>query len=72
MSRIDPYLSNRCFIIGEKFNDKDFNKWVSKFLVLCDYEDIPETVDYYLKHPLERLDYIDKGWNYVINNKIKI
>ena len=68
--RIAPLLSNRCFVISEKCNDSEFNN--NPNLLVCEKEQIPELCDYYVNHPLERLQWIDKGYEYIKNNPIKI
>jgi hypothetical protein len=68
--RITPLLSNRCFVISEKCIDEDFNN--NPNLLTCDKEDIPELCEYYVNRPLERLEWINKGYDYIKNNPIII
>ena len=68
--RIAPLLSNRCFVIAEKCNDEEFNN--NPNILTCDKDDIPQLCEYYLNNPLERLEWIDKGYEYIKNNPIKI
>lgn len=68
--RIAPLLSNRCFVISEKCNDNEFNN--NSNILSCNKEEIASLCDYYLKNPLKRLEWIDKGYNYIKSNPIKI
>ena len=68
--RIAPLLSNRCFVISEKCNDEEFNN--SPNLITCDKDDIPKLCEYYINRPLERLEWINKGYEYIKSNPIVI
>lgn len=68
--RIAPLLSNRCFVISEKCNDEEFNNNTN--LLTCDKNDIPELCEYYVNRPIERLEWIDKGYEYIKKNHIMI
>jgi hypothetical protein len=68
--RITPLLSNRCFVISEKCNDEDFNN--NPNLLTCEKDEIPKLCEYYVNRPLERLYWIDKGYEYIKNNPIII
>jgi hypothetical protein len=68
--RIAPLLSNRCFVISEKCNDEEFNN--NPNLLVCDKDEIPELCEYYVNNPLERLKWINKGYEYIKNNPISI
>jgi len=68
--RIAPLLSNRCFVISEKCNDPEFNN--NPNILTCEKDEIPSLCDYYLNRPLERLEWIDKGYEYIKSNQVKI
>ena len=68
--RIAPLLSNRCFVISEKCNDEEFNQ--NPYLLTAEKKDIPKLCEYYVNRPLERLEWINKGYEYIKNNPIKI
>jgi hypothetical protein len=69
--RIAPLLSNNIFTICESVGDENFNK-LKNSLVITNYENIPNTVDFYLKNPLERIKWSDIAFDYIRNNKTKI
>lgn len=68
--RIAPLLSNRFFVISEKCNDSEFNN--NPNILSCTKEEIPSLCDYYLKNPSERLEWINKGYDYIKSKPIKI
>lgn len=68
--RLVPLLSNRAFFISEKTIDPIHNNRTE--YVVCDYDRIPETCDFYIKNPKERLKYIDSGFEYIKNNQIVV
>lgn len=68
--RIAPLLSNRCFVISEKCNDEEFNN--NPNILTCTKEEMPDLCDYYLSRPIERLEWIDRGYEYIKSNPIKL
>jgi hypothetical protein len=68
--RIAPLLSNRCFVISEKCNDEEFNN--NPNFLTCDKDDIPKLCEYYVNKPIERLEWIDKGYEHIKNKHIDI
>lgn len=66
--RLAPLLSNRCFVITESVDNKDFMSLIHN-LVIVDYNKLKTTVDYYLKNPLERIKAADKGFDYIRHNR---
>lgn len=66
--RICPLLSNRIFFIAERStHDPDIKDYVT-----AKYEDIPKMCEYFLSRPEERLEYIERGYNYIKNNPVQI
>jgi hypothetical protein len=67
MARIAPLLSNKVFVIAEQCTETWFNN--SGGVVVSEVEKIPYLCEYYLKNPLERIKWQDKGFEWV--NKIR-
>lgn len=68
--RLAPLLSTRVFFISEKTIDSQHNSRTE--YVITDYEKIPELCQYYLKNPLERIKYIESGYEYIKKNPLII
>lgn len=66
--RICPLLTNRIFFITEKTIEPEHNNRTE--YVVADYEKLPELCKYYLENPLERLKFIESGYNYIKNSPI--
>ena len=66
--RVTQLLSCRTFIIAEKTKFADYDK--NTEFILADYEQIPKLCEYYLKNPLERVNWIERGYTYIKNNPI--
>jgi hypothetical protein len=64
MPRIAPLLSVGAFVICERTADPRFNA-LSNHLCIVSREDIPKAVEYYLARPIERLAWIDKGYDFI-------
>lgn len=69
--RLSPLLSNRVFVITENVGDDKFNS-LGKHLAICSYDYIPTLVKHFLKNPLGRAEWADKGFDYIRNNKTTI
>lgn len=65
--RIAPALTTRNFIIVEKNLDENFNN--IKDFVITDYDNLVESCNYYLNNTEKRLEYIDRGYNYIRNKQ---
>lgn len=69
--RLSPLLSNRIFLITEKVGDESFNS-LSPFIPICDYDYIPTLVAHFLKSPINRIIWADKGFDYIRKYTTKI
>lgn len=69
--RLAPLLSNKVFVITESVGDKNFSS-LSPHIAISDYENIPTIVKHFLKNPLARAVWADKGFDYIIKNKSQI
>jgi hypothetical protein len=65
--RIAPALTTRNFIIVEKNIDESFNN-INDF-VITDYHNIIDTCYYYLKNTDKRIEFIERGYNYIRNKQ---
>jgi hypothetical protein len=69
--RIAPLLSNKVFVLCENVKEENFNQ-LKNHIPICDYESIPNLIKHFLKNPLNRIKWADKGFDFIRNNHSKI
>jgi hypothetical protein len=69
--RLTPLLSNKVFVVMEKNGNQNFD-YLKEHIAMFDYDDIPKMIEYFLKNPLERAEFADKGFDYIRQQKTKI
>ena len=66
MARVAPLLSNKAFVLAEKGRDE----WYNNGGLFTETETgLPKSVKHFLGHPLERIKWQDKGYEWVKNLK---
>jgi len=66
MARLAPLISNRVFVVAEKFNDARYEYLKDKFVV-TETEKLNEVCQYYLANPIERIKWVEKSYNWIKN-----
>lgn len=69
--RLSPLLSNKVFVIVEKNDDKKYDD-LSNHIAITNYDYIPTLIKHFLKNPLGRAQWADKGFDYIRQHKTKI
>jgi len=69
--RLSPLLSNKSFVITEKVGDQKFNS-LEDHIPICEYDYIPTLVTHFLKSPINRIKWADKGFDFIRTNKTSI
>lgn len=67
LARIIPLISNRQFVIAETCSDEKLNP-LSGIIVTGNANELPKLCEYYLANPLKRLYWIDKSYDFIVNN----
>lgn len=69
--RLTPLLSNKVFVIMEKNADEKYD-YLTKHIAMGEYDYIPTLIKHFLKNPLGRAQWSDKGFDYIRQHKTKI
>ena len=69
--RLSPLLSNKVFVIVEKNDDSKYD-YLSSHIAITNYDYIPTLIKHFLKNPLGRAQWADKGFDYIRQHKTKI
>jgi hypothetical protein len=69
--RLTPLLSNKVFVIMEKNDDEKYDNLI-KHIAMTSYDYIPTLIKHFLKNPLGRAQWADKGFDYIRQHKTKI
>lgn len=67
-SRLAPLLSNKTFVIAEKCADERFNS-LTEHIIITNRAEIPALCKHYLSSPLSRIQWADKGFKYIKNER---
>jgi hypothetical protein len=67
MSRLAPLLSKQVFVICEESKDPKFD-FLKQYIVTCKKEELKDQVQFYLDRPFKRIEWIQKGYNFIKNN----
>jgi hypothetical protein len=69
--RLSPLLSNKVFVIVEKNDDPKYD-YLSNHIAITNYDYIPTLIKHFLKNPLGRAQWADKGFDFIRQHKTKI
>ena len=69
--RLTPLLSNKVIVIMEKNADEKYD-YLTKHIAMGEYDYIPTLIKHFLKNPLGRAQWSDKGFDYIRQHKTKI